>query len=119
MALKVCYCGNRLSLTSLQEVEVAEGTIIVSPCSDHMKWLPRLSRASFADWFDWQRRDRRDAGVILGITVLAYVAGHYYELPSKLTQFAADYSDTEVDDIIFVVFVLSIALMAYGFRRYQ
>ena len=84
-----------------------------------MKWPPRLSHASFADWFDWQRRDRRDAVVILIIAVLAYVAGHYYELPSKLFQFTLDYSGTEIDDIIFVVFILSVALVFYGFRRYQ
>jgi diguanylate cyclase (GGDEF)-like protein len=84
-----------------------------------MKWPSRLSHASFADWFDWQRRDRRDAFVILGIAVLAYVVSNLFDLPSKLFQFGIDYADWEVDDVIFVVFILSIAMMVYALRRYQ
>jgi diguanylate cyclase (GGDEF)-like protein len=34
-------------------------------------------------------------------------------------QLGIDYADWEVDDIIFVVFMLSVALMLYGFRRYR
>jgi diguanylate cyclase (GGDEF)-like protein len=72
-----------------------------------------------ADWLDWQRRDRKDAIVILGVAVLSYVAAHFYELPHRLHQFGIDYADWEIDDLIFVVFVLSFAMMVYGFRRYQ
>jgi len=45
--------------------------------------------------------------------------GHIYELPPKLFKFAIDYADTEIDDVIFVVFVMSVAMMAYALRRYQ
>ena len=83
-----------------------------------MKWPSRLSHASFADWIDWQRRDRRDAIVILSLAVLAYVTASFYELPIKLFRFGMDYAAWEVDDLIFVVFVLSIALIVYGLRRY-
>jgi diguanylate cyclase (GGDEF)-like protein len=72
-----------------------------------------------ADWFDWRRRDRRDAIVLLAIVVLTFGASDFYDLPSKLFQFGVDYAGWEVDDIIFVVFVSSLALMVYGFRRYQ
>jgi diguanylate cyclase (GGDEF)-like protein len=84
-----------------------------------MRWPLQLSHVSFADWFDWQRRDGRDAVVILSIAILAYVAGHIYQLPPKLFKFAIDYADTEIDDVIFVVFVMSVAMMAYALRRYQ
>jgi diguanylate cyclase (GGDEF)-like protein len=72
-----------------------------------------------ADRFDWRRRDRRDAIALLAIVVLTFGASDFYDLPSKLFQFGVDYAGWEVDDIIFVVFVSSLALMVYGFRRYQ
>lgn len=84
-----------------------------------MKWPSRLSHALLTDWLDWRRRDTRDAVVILSIAVLAFITGHFYELPEKLIQFGTDYADWEVDDIIFVLFVLSAAMMVYRFRRYQ
>jgi hypothetical protein len=34
-------------------------------------------------------------------------------------QFGLDHADWEMDDLIFVVFMLSAAMMIYGFRRYQ
>jgi diguanylate cyclase (GGDEF)-like protein len=84
-----------------------------------MKWPSRLSHASFADWFDWQRRDRRDAFAILSIAVLTYVVSDFFDLPLKLFQFGIDHADWDVDDMIFVVFILSIAMMVYALRRYQ
>src|SRR5258705_198346 len=84
-----------------------------------MKWPPRLSHAFSADWFDWRRRDRRDTVVILSFAVLAYVLAHFNELPSKLFQFGLDYADWEIDDIMFVVLVLTVPMIVYGVRRYQ
>jgi diguanylate cyclase (GGDEF)-like protein len=83
-----------------------------------MKWPPRLLHAFPADWFDLRRPETRDAVIILGIAILAYIVAHFYELPLKLFQFGADYADWEADDLIFVVFILSVAMMGYGFRRY-
>jgi diguanylate cyclase (GGDEF)-like protein len=80
---------------------------------------PQLPHAAFANWFDWRRRDTRDAVVILGIAVLAYVVGTVYDFALKLFQFGIDYADWEADDVIFVVFVVGIAMIVYGFRRYQ
>jgi hypothetical protein len=37
----------------------------------------------------------------------------------QLLQFGVDHADWEMDDLIFVVFMLSAAMMIYGFRRYQ
>jgi hypothetical protein len=84
-----------------------------------MRWPLGLSPAYFADWFDLQRRDRRDAIVILSIAALVYLASDFYELPLKLFQFGTDHADWDVDDMILVVFVLGLALIVYGLRRYQ
>jgi diguanylate cyclase (GGDEF)-like protein len=84
-----------------------------------MKWPQQLSHVSPTEWFDWRRRDIRDAVVILSVAVLTFLAGHVYDLPEKLIQLGTDYAEHEVDDMIFVMFILSIAMMVYGFRRYQ
>jgi diguanylate cyclase (GGDEF)-like protein len=84
-----------------------------------MKLSARLSRAFSADWSGWWRRDKRDAVVILVIAALAFVVGTVYDFALTLFQFAIDYADYEADDIIFVVFILGVAMTIYGFRRYQ
>ena len=84
-----------------------------------MKWSARLVRAFPTDWSSWQRRDKRDAVVILGIAVLTYAVGTAYDFALALFQFGIDHADYEADDIIFVIFVLGLAMMVYGFRRYQ
>jgi diguanylate cyclase (GGDEF)-like protein len=84
-----------------------------------MKWPARLSRAFPTDWSSWQRRDRRDAVVILGIAAVAYGVGTAYDFALALFRFGIDHADHEADDIIFVVFVLGLAMMVYAFRRYR
>ena len=84
-----------------------------------MKLSTRLSQVFPAGWSDWRRRDKRDAVVILGIAVLAYAVGTFYDFALTLFQFGIDHSDWDVDDVIFVVFVLGLAMTVYGFRRYQ
>src|SRR5665213_467799 len=70
-------------------------------------------------WFDWKRRDTRDALVLLAIGIITFLLADRYDLPPHLLQFGLDYADWEMDDLIFVFFMLSAALMIYGFRRYQ
>jgi diguanylate cyclase (GGDEF)-like protein len=84
-----------------------------------MTWAPRLSHAIFTDWFDWRRRDRRDTVILLIAAVFAYALAHFNEAAEKLLQFGLDHEDWEVDDIIFMVFVMSTPMIVYGFRRYQ
>src|SRR3984885_5406276 len=84
-----------------------------------MKWPPRLSRAYFGDWFKWQRRDQRDAIVLLGIAAMAFVLSDYYDIPHNIFQFGMKYESWKVDDLIFVSFLLGIVWTVYGFRRYQ
>jgi diguanylate cyclase (GGDEF)-like protein len=69
--------------------------------------------------FNWHHRHTRDALVILGIGAIIFALADIYELPPHLLQFGLDHADWEIDDLIFVVFMLSAAMMIYGFRRYQ
>jgi hypothetical protein len=69
--------------------------------------------------FDWRHRHTRDALVILGIGAIIFALADIYQLPPHLLQFGLDHADWEVDDLIFVVFMLSAAMMIYGFRRYR
>jgi diguanylate cyclase (GGDEF)-like protein len=70
-------------------------------------------------WLDWKRPHTRDALVLLVAGVAIFAAAHFFDLPPLLLQFGLDHADLEVDDIIFVIFMLSVALMIYGFRRYR
>jgi len=84
-----------------------------------MKLSPELSRVLPTKWFDWRRPEARDAIVLFGAAILSYVAAHSYDLAPKLFQLGIDYAEWELDDIIFVVFVMSIAMVVYAFRRYR
>jgi diguanylate cyclase (GGDEF)-like protein len=83
-----------------------------------MKPSPRRSFAR-PTWLDRPQSQTRDALVLLGIGLAVFAAAHCYDLPPHLLQFGLDYADWEVDDAIFVVFMLSVALMIYGCRRYK
>jgi diguanylate cyclase (GGDEF)-like protein len=65
------------------------------------------------------RRDQRDALVLFGIAAAAYVFSDIYDIPRHIFAFGMKYENWKVDDIIFVIFVLGVAWMIYGFRRYQ
>jgi diguanylate cyclase (GGDEF)-like protein len=84
-----------------------------------MKQSIRFLNAFAARWFDWKRRDTRDAIVLLVLGVITFLLADAYDLPPHLLQFGLDYADWEMDDLIFVVFMLSAAMMIYGFRRYK
>jgi len=68
---------------------------------------------------NWRRRDFKDGIVIFGIAAVAFVVSDWYELPPKLFQLAADQANWQLDDLIFVALVLSIAMLVYGYRRLQ
>jgi diguanylate cyclase (GGDEF)-like protein len=78
-----------------------------------------LSRRALPVWLDWRFAATRDAILLLGIGIIIFAFADVYDLPPHLLQFGLDHADWEVDDVIFVVFMLSIALMVYGFRRYR
>jgi diguanylate cyclase (GGDEF)-like protein len=87
----------------------------------NMKVLTRLADAfpSPGRWLDWRRRDVRDAIIIAGLAIFAFVVGTINDLTLALFQFGIDHADQEADDIIFVVFILGIAMTVFGFRRFQ
>jgi diguanylate cyclase (GGDEF)-like protein len=78
-----------------------------------------LANAFSLQWVDWKRRDIRDALALLAIGIVTFLFADAYDLPPHLLQFGLDYADWEMDDLIFVFFMLSVCLMIYGFRRYQ
>ncbi|MGZ5867391.1 MAG: putative bifunctional diguanylate cyclase/phosphodiesterase [Xanthobacteraceae bacterium] len=66
---------------------------------------------------DWQRPEVRDGAVIFGAALFIYSCAHFLDLPPHLFQFALDNTAWEVDDFIFVIFVLSIAFAVFSVRR--
>jgi hypothetical protein len=57
---------------------------------------------------DWHHRHTRDALVLLATGMATFALAHFYDLPPQLLQFGLDYADWEMDDLIFVVFMLSV-----------
>ena len=76
-------------------------------------------QARLTAWMpDWRRRENKDAVVIFGIALLAYVVGTVNDFALTLFRFGIDNADWEADDIIFVVLVVGVAMIVYGSRRY-
>src|ERR1700730_3631457 len=76
-----------------------------------------LTRVLQTRWFDLRRPDTRDAVALLVAAAVAYVVAYTYDLAPKLFQLGIDYAEWELDDAIFVLFVMSIAMMVYAIRR--
>jgi len=66
---------------------------------------------------NWRRRDVRDAAIIFGLAALLYASAEYFKIPPKFFEFAAAHAEWDVDDVVFVIVLLSIALVVYAFRR--
>ncbi len=103
----------------MSPTENPAGTTGVGEGSNLMNLSTPLSRVFRADWFDWRRSATRDSIALLGGVVLASILAHIYELGPHLFQLGMDYAEWELDDIIFVAFVLSIALTIYSVRRHR
>jgi hypothetical protein len=67
---------------------------------------------------DWRHRHTRDALVLLG-SVRSLTLRRNSATSPQLLQFGVDHVDWEMDDLTFVVFMLSAAMMISGFCRYQ
>ena len=78
-----------------------------------MKLSTRLTDAFPTRWLDWKRRDTRDAIVIVGLAIFTFVVGTINDLTLALFQFGIAHADQEADDIIFVVFILGIAMTVF------
>jgi diguanylate cyclase (GGDEF)-like protein len=95
------------------------GTTGVGEGSTVMNVSTPLSRVFRADWFDWHSAATRDSVALFVVAALAAVLAHFYELGPHLFQLGMEYAEWEFDDIIFVAFVLSIALTIFSVRRYR
>jgi diguanylate cyclase (GGDEF)-like protein len=84
-----------------------------------MKLSTQFFRRSLPVWLDWNFSATRDAFLLFGTGMVIFAVAHFYDLPPHLLQFGLDHKDWEVDDAIFVIFMLSVALIVYGFRRYR
>ncbi len=77
--------------------------------------MPSTSRMSV---LMGKRPARRDVITLFLISVLAYFGAHFYDLPRTVFHFVLDQADWELDDIVFVVFILNIGMLVCGVRRY-
>lgn len=66
---------------------------------------------------DWRRQEFRDAALIGGLGTAAYLCARWFSLGPKLFQFGTNYERWDIDDIIFVVFAISLAFAIYSYRR--
>ncbi len=80
-----------------------------------------ISRPAFTQppWSAWKKPYARDAMLLLALALVTYAVAHVYQLPPYLLQFGLDHPEWELDDLIFVVFIVSAAVMTYGIRRYR
>src|SRR5579863_6719188 len=75
--------------------------------------------------FKWERRiDRRqravrDAVIIVILAGIAYCATESLDLFNAIVKYQAVYGDWGLDDLVLICVVLSFALTAFGWRRFQ
>ena len=85
----------------------------------------RPSRAGDGQSFARRIRDayatstsaKRDSVALLVIGALIMVVEYFTDLASAVFQFAIDNQDWEIDNAIFVIFVMSVGLLVFCFRR--
>jgi diguanylate cyclase (GGDEF)-like protein len=66
---------------------------------------------------DWRRRDLRDGIVIFGLALALSAWAQFEDIPFRLFQFDMAHADRSVDDVLFVIIVMSFALIVFGWRR--
>jgi predicted signal transduction protein with EAL and GGDEF domain len=88
-----------------------------------VKWLKSLSsrRTLFSRLrrIAWRRRDVRDAVIIVVILTAQFAFFDLGDLFQKFADFAKEYEDWGVDDLVLLSFMLCISLMVFSFRRLQ
>jgi diguanylate cyclase (GGDEF)-like protein len=78
-----------------------------------------VGSVALLNYSQWKRREVRDAMVTGALALAVYTAAHIFDLPPKVFRFAIANVKYEVDDAIFVLFTMSIALLFYVYRRLQ
>jgi diguanylate cyclase (GGDEF)-like protein len=62
-------------------------------------------------------RAYREAIAITGCAVAACVVEYHYDLAPIVLQFGIDHRDWEIDNLLFVLVIMSFALLIFGYRR--
>ena len=75
--------------------------------------LVRRTRSAIAS----SRPATMDAVIISASSVIIFFVEYFYDLAPKLFQFGMDYREWEIDNLIFVVFVMSIGSAIFSYRR--
>lgn len=88
------------------------GTPIIRALT-HRGHLVRLIRNGMASF----RPATLDAAVITIAVAVIYAFSDFYDLPPKLFQLGTDYADWDLDDAIFIIFVMSIGFAIFSYRR--
>jgi hypothetical protein len=70
-------------------------------------------------WSGDRGRDRanRDAIAITGCAATVCLVEYHYDLAPMVLQFGIDYRDWEVDNLLFTLMTMSLALLIFGYRR--
>jgi diguanylate cyclase (GGDEF)-like protein len=85
-----------------------------------MKWFDRwIAFQRTVVRATWLRRDVRDGAFLLAVAGMAYTLAHFFDLPRRIFALALAHRKWEMDDLLFVGIVLSVAGPAYGIRRYR
>jgi len=85
-----------------------------------MKWFDRwIALHRTVVRATWLRRDVRDGAVLLAIAGIAYALAHFFDLPQRIFAWSLAHRHWEMDDLLFIGMVLSVAAPAYGIRRYR
>src|ERR1700683_4778275 len=58
-----------------------------------------------------------DTAILSIICTIVMVVEYYNDLAPKLFQFAIDYQEWEVDNVIFAIFIMSIGFFIFSYRR--
>ncbi|MCL5974795.1 MAG: sensor histidine kinase, partial [Gammaproteobacteria bacterium] len=67
---------------------------------------------------DKKNRGKTDLAIIVAASLLTYLVAGYYDLAERWINWAALGEFYQLDEIIFVLLVLSTGLMWFGRRRY-
>jgi Diguanylate cyclase, GGDEF domain len=89
------------------------GTPIVRALMHYSGHLVRRARNGVASL----RPATMDAIIIFIFGVIFFFVDYHYDLAPRLFQFGMDYREWEIDNLIFVVFVMSIGFAIYSYRR--
>jgi diguanylate cyclase (GGDEF)-like protein len=58
-----------------------------------------------------------DTAILFGLGVIIFSVEYSYDLAPRMFQFGIDYQEWEIDNLIFVVFMLSIGFAIFSYRR--